>query len=301
MHFVGLDLAWGERSPTGVAVLDEHGALVHLSAVRTDDEIDSALRPYGGDGLVAGVDAPLLVTNEAGQWAAERELGKDFRRFDAGAHPANLSNPAFNEGPAGTRGARVCARLGLDLDPSSRAHRRAVEVYPHPATITLFRLGRTLKYKNKQGRPVQQLRDELLTLIRLLESLSSRTPALLLVGYEGWRTLTFDVEAATRKAQLRVAEDQVDAVICAYVALLRERAPQDLTTYPRAIETGGRGLPRRIHRDADPAGGPEALTAPAAAGAAGRRRPRGHPPVRPPTTRRCGPPPPMRSNWWWAS
>ena len=46
MYFVGIDLAWGERQPTGLAVLDEAGRLVHVSAVRTDDEIKDALAPY---------------------------------------------------------------------------------------------------------------------------------------------------------------------------------------------------------------------------------------------------------------
>ncbi len=32
MYFVGLDLAWGERKPTGVAVLDDDGRLVHVAA-----------------------------------------------------------------------------------------------------------------------------------------------------------------------------------------------------------------------------------------------------------------------------
>ncbi|MCW2850657.1 MAG: hypothetical protein JWM84_321, partial [Nocardioides sp.] len=30
MYFVGVDLALGERKPTGLAVLDEDGRLVHV-------------------------------------------------------------------------------------------------------------------------------------------------------------------------------------------------------------------------------------------------------------------------------
>ncbi|UIJ35524.1 DUF429 domain-containing protein [Allobranchiibius sp. GilTou73] len=228
MHFAGLDLAWGNRSPTGVAVLDDSGALCHLSAARTDADIEASLAPYLDDGLVVGVDAPLVVTNETGNRAAERALNKDFARFDAGAHPSNLSIPTFRNG---LRGARVCEQLGLDMDPASRAPRRAVEVYPHPATVALFELGRTLKYKNKQGRSVARLRDELLTLMRLLESLAAATPALHLVPHDGWRALVTSVEEATSKAQLRVAEDQVDSVVCAYVVLFRERRPEAMTTY----------------------------------------------------------------------
>ena len=44
-------------------------------------------------------------------------------------------------------------------------------------------------------------------------------------------------EAATRKSELRVVEDQVDAVVCAYVALFAERWPERTATYGD-FETG---------------------------------------------------------------
>lgn len=228
MHFIGIDLAWGERNPTGVAVLDETGALIHLATMRTDDEVVDAVQPFLPGGAVVGIDAPLVVNNPTGNRAAEKALNADFARFDAGAHPANTANPAFADG---TRGARISARLSLDLNPDSGRDGRAVEVYPHPATVALFHLGRTLKYKNKQGRSVAQLRDELLTLIGLLESLATANPPLRLTGNDEWRAQVAAVESATTKAQLRVAEDQVDAVICAYVVLFQERRPADTTTY----------------------------------------------------------------------
>lgn len=228
MHFIGIDLAWGERNPTGVAVLDESGVLVHLGSVRTDDDIVAAVQPFLSGGVVVGIDAPLVVNNSTGNRAAERALNADFARFDAGAHPVNTANPAFADG---TRGARISARLSLDLNPASRRTRRAVEVYPHPATVALFHLGRTLKYKNKQGRSVAQLREELLTLIGLLESLATASPPLRLIGNDQWRAQVAAVETATTKAQLRTIEDQVDAVICAYVVLFRQRRPGDTTTY----------------------------------------------------------------------
>ena len=65
MHFVGIDLAWGDRNPTGLAVLDDGGRLLHVETVRTDEEIVAALAPYDGPVLVA-FDAPLVVTNPTG-------------------------------------------------------------------------------------------------------------------------------------------------------------------------------------------------------------------------------------------
>jgi predicted RNase H-like nuclease/ppGpp synthetase/RelA/SpoT-type nucleotidyltranferase len=227
VHYVGVDLAWGDRKPTGLAVLGDDGRLVHVSTVRTDDEIDDALATYvEGDCLVA-IDAPLIVKNATGNRPAEAELNRDFARFDAGAHPSNTGKPEFRDG---TRGGRLCASFGLDLNPRSGRARRAIEVYPHPATISLFRLGRTLKYKQKPGRTVDELRSELTVLMGLVEGLSAADPPIDVSGSE-WAGLAAAVEAATRKSHLRMVEDQVDAVLCAYVALFADRRPGHTRTY----------------------------------------------------------------------
>jgi predicted RNase H-like nuclease/ppGpp synthetase/RelA/SpoT-type nucleotidyltranferase len=228
MHFVGMDLAWGERSPTGVAVLDDDGRLVHVSAQTDDASVLDALTRYVEGPCLVAFDAPLVVPNATGNRPAEAALNRDFARFDAGAHPANTAKPEL----AGTpRGARLAALMGLDIDPRSSASRRAVEVYPHPATVALFRLGRTLKYKNKPGRSLAHLRSELLRLMRLLEGLRDTSVPLLLDGHRPWLALVQQVENAARKSDLRRVEDQVDAVVCAYVALFAERRPALTTTY----------------------------------------------------------------------
>ncbi|SRR5271166_536382 len=227
MYFVGVDLAWGGRNPTGVAVVDD-GRLVHLGAARDDVGVLAALSPYvRGDCLVA-FDAPLVVTNPTGQRPAEAALNRDFRRFEAGAHPANTAKPEFAEMP---RAARLAGALGLDMDPRSSSARRAIEVYPHPATVVLFRLARTLKYKAKPGRDLPQLRSELLLLMDGIEKLAQATVPLRVEGHDGWAELRRQVATAQRKSELRRAEDPVDAVVCAYVALYFERCPDGVTIY----------------------------------------------------------------------
>ena len=148
MFFVGLDLAWGQRKPTGVAVVDDGGRLVYAAAATDDASIRAAVAPYVEGDCVVGFDAPLIVINPTGQRPAERQLNADFARFQAGAHPSNTGKPEFADG---TRAARLAEALQLDIDPHSSVPRRAIEVYPHAATIALFRLGRTLKYKAKRA------------------------------------------------------------------------------------------------------------------------------------------------------
>jgi predicted RNase H-like nuclease/ppGpp synthetase/RelA/SpoT-type nucleotidyltranferase len=212
--YLGIDLAWGEQNATGVAVLDAACRLLHVSRVRTDDEIEAAVAPYAGNGLVAGIDAPLVVTNPTGSRPAERALSADSRRFHAWTHPSNTGKPQFADG---TRGARVAERLGLVV------HETALEVYPHAALVALFDLERILTYKDKRGRDLEHLRSEMLRLMGLVERVVTTD--------EAWSGLRETVVGATRKSQLRVVEDQVDAVVCAYVAWFADRHPDRVTAY----------------------------------------------------------------------
>jgi predicted RNase H-like nuclease len=117
------------------------------------------------------------------------------------------------------------------LEVSAAVRRRAIEVYPHAATVALFRLPRTLKYKAKAGRDVTQLRSELLRLMDYVETLADAPVPLRVTGHAAWESLRCQVSTAQRKSELRRAEDPVDAVVCAYVALLAQRRPNAVTVY----------------------------------------------------------------------
>lgn len=218
MYYVGVDLAWGERSPTGVAVLDRTGHLEHVGVAVSDAEILAQLQPYLPEDCVVALDAPLVVTNPSGNRPCEAALNRDFRRFDAGTHPANTGLAWFADGG---RGARLRALLKADT---------TMEVYPHAASVVLFGLNKTLKYKQKPGRGFDQLRTELLRLMDFLELLRSAEPSLHLET-DRWAALRTTVLTATRKAELRRAEDPVDAVLCAYIARYATERPDDVTVY----------------------------------------------------------------------
>ncbi len=226
MHYIGIDLAWGDKQPTGLAVIDDGARLLHVSAVRTDDEIAAALSAYVDRDCLAAIDAPIVVTNATGSRPAEQQLSRDFRRFDAATHPSNTGKPEFANG---TRAARIAKRLGLDIDPRSGRRRRAIEVYPHPATIVLFGLPKILRYKAKPGRDLDLLRSELLRLMTYVATVVSTD--------ETWAGLRDQVENATRKSELRRVEDQVDAVFCAYLAHFADHRGDLITRYGD-LETG---------------------------------------------------------------
>jgi predicted RNase H-like nuclease len=224
MHCVGLDLAWGEKNNTGVAVVDSDGWLLHVGAAHDDASIEAAVEPYVSDDCLVAIDAPLIVRNPAGARPCEMALNRDFHRFEAGAHPANTENPAFRN----PRGARIATALTLDMDPGSSSQRRALEVYPHPASVVLFELGKTLKYKKGS---FETRRSELLRLMTLIERLDKASPRLEVNHNVSWVELRKRVEAATRPVQLDRDEDPVDAVVCAYVALYWYHRREDVTVY----------------------------------------------------------------------
>jgi predicted RNase H-like nuclease len=225
MYFLGVDLAWGEINQSGVAVVDADGRLLHVGTAQDDASIEKALSPYIRDECLAAFDAPLVVKNATGYRPCEKALNHDFHKFDAGTRPAYTGRPEFAGGP---RGARLAQALALDMDPHSQAVRRAIEVYPHPATVVLFGLDRTLKYKRGA---LDTRRSELLRLMTLIERLDEASPRLRVNHNVAWVELRNRVTAATRPAQLDAAEDPVDAVLCAYIAQYWYHRPEDVTIY----------------------------------------------------------------------
>ena len=195
MHFVGLDLAWGEKNQTGVAAIDSDGRLLHVGAAQDDTSIIDAIAAFTGDECIVAFDAPLIVNNPTGQRRAEAALNRDFAKFDAGARPAFAEKPELKN----PRAARLAAALDLDMDPASTSARKAIEVYPHPATsVVLFGLDKILKYK--RGAFGDRQRD-LLKLMTFIEGLDDATPRLRANRSVAWVELRKRVEAQIPSAE----------------------------------------------------------------------------------------------------
>ncbi|MDF2092570.1 DUF429 domain-containing protein [Knoellia sp. 3-2P3] len=212
----GIDLAWGQRARTGVAVVTAEGALLASASVHTDAEIRDFLAPYAAALATVAVDAPLIVTNPTGQRPCEREIGAVFGRYGAGAYPANTSNPHFNP----PRAATLAAAFGWNTDPAHAGSPGApgcIEVYPHPAMVGLFSLPYTLPYKGKKGRDLASLQAAYEV---LLDSMERHLPELELPRSERWAQLRTTAADPQRKAELERIEDEVDAIVCAHLAWL---------------------------------------------------------------------------------
>ncbi len=218
MRFVGIDLAWSDRNPTGGVVVEEHARRGHIvsyaPALQTDADILALIvAAVDGEGVLVAVDAPLVVPNATGARLCDRLVSRRFARYQAGARPAYRGSPSF---PGRIRGEDLVASLtaaGITHSPEvarRRSARQVFEVYPHPATVVLFGLHKTLKYKHAPDRSARLV--EYRRYQALLRNLAGADPPLVPPDF-----LAEDVGALAGQ-RLKSYEDLLDALLCAYVA-----------------------------------------------------------------------------------
>ncbi len=217
--FVGIDLAWSHRNPSGGAVIRDGVLLTSTGALGSDGEIIDFVKLWvlNGAPAVIGIDAPLRVPNEAGSRTCDRDLSADWRDFDAGALPANRKLLAVEgrvRGEVLVAMLRSCCGFDESTVIPQRTRRRLVcEVYPHPAQVSLFGSAKTLKYKARKGRSLADRRVEFERYHGYLAKLRDGDPPVA-VGLDD--LLSTDLSALRGKA-LKTHEDRLDAVTCAYI------------------------------------------------------------------------------------
>lgn len=204
---VGIDLAWGERRPDGVCLLEGESAenvRVMHGLTRGDAELLAWLRSNLSAEIPAllCLDAPVVCPNRTGSRPVDRLTHRLFHGVEAGAHPANRARCA--------RPLRVAAELqraGFSVATDwPRTPRAVVEVYPHPATVRWFGLARTIKYKRG---PVAARRFAFAHLQRLLRTwLDDHAPQI---------AADNDTRHLLGRPWTKDTEDQTDALLCALI------------------------------------------------------------------------------------
>ena len=216
MRFIGVDLAWGGRRPSGLAVLDPGGAVVAEGWATTDEELLGFLATQDAGGAVVALDAPLVVANPAGtRRGCEAELQRRYGGVGAGPYPTNL----------GLLGGRVRAMelvrrsgrpyLTVPRDPGRGTGWWAVEVFPAPALVELGGLERAVRYKKG---PPEARRAGLAVVAQILGRLAGADPPLR-VDPAGVLARELGSLSGLRGAGLKAVEDLADAHVCAYVGL----------------------------------------------------------------------------------
>lgn len=220
MKFIGIDLAWSPRNRSGYAVLSAAGQLLEASSSMVGDDetlgLIERVLPPDTPGMVA-IDAPLAVPNTEGARQCDQEVASVFARFQAAPYPANRRNLSRYGGLRAETIRRQLQSSGFRHSPVIDRivdTRQVIEVFPHPATVSLFGLSKTLKYKARQGRDYHVRWQELIRLRDNLAGLRLADPPLLLPN-----DLVQGQIEGKQGQHLKEIEDQLDAIVCAYSAL----------------------------------------------------------------------------------
>ncbi len=218
MKFLGIDLGWTSGA-SGLCCLDWSDGYLQLLDLDRQQTIADILNwvdkwTSPTQPAMIAVDAPTLIPNAAGMRLPDKLAHKHFGRYHAGCYPANLGRPF----------AQRTVDFGLSLEARGFAHapvitpqtlgRFQIEVFPHPAIVHLFGLTRILKYKKGT---LAERRLELMKLRQhILDTLPTLEPALNFSSVP--LCASFLPEIAATGAALKAVEDQLDSLICAYVA-----------------------------------------------------------------------------------
>ena len=206
--FLGIDLGWYGK-PSGLTSIGMDGRSLCLRDLTRVGSVTEVLRwidmRTANCSAMIAVDAPLVICNQTGIRDAERELSRDFSRFHAGCHATNLGSAFAQNVLSFSQG---LADLGFGHGPDIMPHQKGrfqIEVYPHAASVNLFDLARIVKYKKglreTRGKELQRLRKLMLARLPLLEP-----------------GLSLQLPSIPTKGNLKSVEDQIDAVLCAYIA-----------------------------------------------------------------------------------
>ena len=216
MKFIGVDLGWVSGA-SGLCCLQWQDHKLELISIEIETDLqdvfawlDSVVAP--AEPAMVAVDAPTLIPNQTGMRLPDKLAHRYFGKYHAGCYPANL-NQSFAERTIG---------FGTSLQAQGFAHaatiepqqlgRYQIEVFPHPAIVHLFDLQKILKYK--KGRVVEKKRELKRLRNYIVEILPSLTPAL---NVDSPIVIPKIVNKFTGR-QLKVVEDRLDAIICAYTA-----------------------------------------------------------------------------------
>ncbi|MBX7134161.1 MAG: DUF429 domain-containing protein [Fimbriimonadaceae bacterium] len=234
MIYLGVDLAWGEGTEeqsanlSGVVALSATGKILDAGWCEGVADVASWMDRLGGSSQSLGfIDAPLVVTNPAGQRLCETEVGRRYGRWKVSAHSTNQNSA----NKAGVRLREELERRGWSYHdgvggPPSGG-RQFSECYPYTTIVGAEELGyedeRPPYKKLNQKLPASERRasrasicDELISRIA---GLAKAQPPIDLLSHEVTASLVLERSPTAEKAH-KQREDLLDAAICAWTAAL---------------------------------------------------------------------------------
>jgi len=163
--YIGIDLAWGEKNPSGFCVTTPAKnklKILELKLLYTIEEILQAVQKYKEHKVYVGIDAPLVVPNEDGNREIEKAFNKDFCTYKISMLPVNkkilrMYSPTL-------RSLSLFEKLSeLGFCRDYKSNKVVFEVYPHATIAMLWNQHQILPYKRKKGRNTQFIKEQLQT------------------------------------------------------------------------------------------------------------------------------------------
>jgi len=201
----GIDLAWGERRPDGICLLEsttQYSRVRWIGLSHGDAALLALLDEHiGNESGLLMFDAPLICPNLTGARPVDRLTHTLFHREKCGCHPTNATRC-----PRPLRLADAIQQRGYVIDWKLSTTRVAAEVYPHPAMVRWFEIPERIPYKRGPVAARRIAFAQLQTLLR--RCLAQRFPQ-------------FQMDAQTaallEARWTKDIEDQTDSLVCALI------------------------------------------------------------------------------------
>jgi predicted RNase H-like nuclease len=240
---LGIDAAWTAGHPSGVALIDSRDgrwecvavapSYVGFLALALGETVDWTIKTLGSQPdaeallmatrrllggrlpAVVAVDMPLSLQAITGRRPADNAISRMFGARKCGTHSPSADRP----GPLGAKLAGAFETHGFSLATAATlpgAPGRLLEVYPHPALLTLLEASERVPYKVGRTRtywpaatPTERRTNVVQVMQDVLDGLSREIASI--------RVVLPDTAPPAGLAPLKRFEDALDALVCAWV------------------------------------------------------------------------------------
>ena len=232
MIYVGIDLAWTNKRPSGLCILNDSGQIIFWeTALLKDHEIVDIIQKVNDGPLQIAIDAPLIVPNENGS----RPCDRLFRKHRVHGHALGIfvSNRAFLNKTYGMIRGELLTQALLDYFPQcsltanpTNSASWIIETFPTALVYGLFPELTPIEHKIKSKKPYAHYQNDMRRLLSSIESMLKelKNPTTIIEQIEDWRT-------KINKKNHKYIEDAVDGFLCAYGLYLMDKGGAQVVSF----------------------------------------------------------------------
>ncbi len=238
---LGIDAAWTQERPSGVALVGEVGTTWKLIALspsyehfycaemgdlspdirRRGSRLDVTALLSASSKLLCGsqvdlvaIDMPLAHGPIKGRRVSDDAVSRAYGARKCGTHTPSELRP----GPISDELKEKFGEAGFHLQTVTISTPGLIEVYPHPAIVELANASERLRYKVSKVRNYWPTSTTVERRTFLFQEWA-RIIALLETRIVGVESALPKLLADTNGNELKAYEDKLDAVVCAWVAI----------------------------------------------------------------------------------